>query len=441
MTRVLRVQLLRFGLPGALLILLVGTVALFLDRGLWSGGWMELAMEQRDHLMLLCPLALAIGGWLARREHRATVTELFAGTPRPQHQRVLLTLTAVGLPIALAYPAILAVSAPWIMATAEYLPSAAYGVVAVGVLAVIASAWTGLAVGRLVPSPATAPGLAVAGFVAVLAGPMAFREEWQSVLASPAWAMSPWNEFQTVPAAVSAAQAILALTVIVAAAVVLSARRWQTRSVAAAPIALGLVAAIAVMPHDYDRVTIDPVAQELVCTDDAPRVCVGRAHSGLLTEITPKAREALALLAKLPGAPTSAQEDTDNYLDESDIKPPPDGVVEFRMEVGPDGRLADAGHLVTRMLEGGGTSFANCTEFYEIPVARAAGSWLSGRAPVNDPEEAGVTFDDGTPYTVLPETTALWEKLRALPEAEALAKVAAVRKAGLECTDMTGLLG
>ncbi|SDT33995.1 hypothetical protein [Actinoplanes derwentensis] len=440
MSRVLLVQLRRFGAPGALLILLAGTVSLFLARGEWSGGWMSLAMSQRDYLMLLSPLALAIGAWLARREHRAKTAELFAGTPRPHHQRILLTLTAVGLAVTAAYLAVLAVSVPWIVTTASYLPGAVFGVVAVGVLVMLASAWIGLAMGRLLPSPATAPALAVAGFVVILAAPMGFKQDWLAVLASPTWGMNPFSEFQTVPLLVSAAQAILALSLIVAAAVAITASRWQTRAAAVLPVVLGLAVSLAVVPRDYNRIMIDPVAQELVCTDDAPRVCVGRVHSRLLPEITPKAREALALLAKLPNAPTTVQEDTTNYLDENAVKAFDSEAVGFQVDVDRNGHLADADHLVNRLLWAGGANFTGCPQGNVSAVARASGAWLAGRPPVDDPFDAGVFDETGKPYTVTPEATVLWENLRKLPEAEALAKVAAVRKAGVECTDMSGLL-
>jgi hypothetical protein len=439
--RVLTIQLRRFGLPGAVLVLLAGTAGLYSRTVAWSGGWISLAMSLREYLMLMCPAALAAGAWLARQEHRAKVAELFAGTPRPRHQRVMSTLAAVGLAVTGGYLGVLAVTAPWIAGTARYLPGAAVAVAAVGVLAVIAAAWIGLAVGRLLPNPATAPVLAVIGLLAIVAGPAAFRQEWQSALASPSWGMSPFSEFQTVPGRASAAQAILAAALAVAGAILLAAGRWRTRAVALVPVVLGLVLSVAVMPRDHDNIVFDPVAQQLVCTGDAPRVCVGRVHAGLLPEVTPHARQALTLLARLPDPPTAVQEDTNDYLDDDNPLPGPDTVV-FRLEVGGDGHLADPDHLLPRLLQAAGADAAACPEGYDVPVARAVGAYLAGRPPARDPQESPLVREPGGPpvpdYDA--EATVLWEGLRQLPEAEALARVAAVRKAALECTGMTGLL-
>jgi hypothetical protein len=440
--RVLWVQMRRFGAPGAALLVLTGAVALYLVRGEWAVGWMALAMAQREYLMLLCPLALAVGAWLARREHRANVAELFAGTPRPHHQRVLLTLAAVGGAGGLAYLLVLAVTAPWIASTARYLPAAVFGVVAVGVLAVVTSVWLGLALGRLVPRPVTAPLLAVAGFLAVIALPLGLKREWLSTLSSPAWGMTLFSEYQTVPVQVSAAQAVLAAGVAAGAAIAVTASRWRTRAAALLPVVLGAALSAAIIPHDHGRFTFDPVAQQLVCTDDASQVCVSRVHAGLLDEVTPHARQALSLLAKLPDPPTRVQEDTNTYLDDKAIMRYGADTVSFDLEVGRDGHLQNADHMMARMLDAGGASGIGCPEGFDVPIARAAGAWISGRKPVRDPNDGEIIAGPGEPAPLSfdAEAAQLWEKLRKLPEKEALARVLAVRKAALECGDWDGLL-
>ncbi|MEU4163084.1 hypothetical protein [Actinoplanes sp. NPDC026670] len=442
MSRAFAVQFRRFGLPGATVLLLAGAGLLYTVRWEWSPGWMSLVMSQRTYLMLSCPVAIGVGAWLARREHRAKVAELFAATPRPRHQRVLLTLAAVGGAVGLAQVAVLVVTGAWIASTARYLPGEAIAAAGVGVLAVIASAWLGTALGRLASTPVTAPVLAVAGFAAILSVPLAFHEDWQSTLASPAWGMNQFIEYQTIPGRVSAAQAILAAGVAVAAAILLATSRWRTRTAAFLPIVLGLALAVTVMPHDYDRVTIDPVAQQPVCTADTPRVCVARAHAGLLDEVTPHARQALALLAKLPDPPTSVVENTNTYLDESTIVRYGADTVPFDVEVGDDGHLKHPEFLLDRMLDSGGASAAGCPNGFDVATGMAAGAWLSGRQPRPDPN-AG-TYVVGPGETPPPGddvvATRLWERLRTLPEAEALARVEAVRRAALECVDARGLL-
>jgi hypothetical protein len=442
MSRVLAVHVRRFGLPGAALIVLVGAVALYLARGDWSIGWMALAMTQRSYLMLLSPLALAAGAWLALREHRANVAELFAGTPRPRRQRILLTLTAVGGSAGLAYVLVLAVTAPWIASTARYLPGAVSGVVAVGVLATVASAWLGLALGRLVPRPVTAPVLGVAGFLAILAVPLGFRAERLAFLSSPAWGMELFSEYQTVPAQASAAQAVLAVAVAVAAAMLVAAGHWRTRVAALLPVALGVALSAGIMPRDHGRITFDPVAQQLVCTDDTPRVCVSRVHAGLLDEVTPHARKALSLLAKLPDPPTTVREDTNTYLDEKTIVRYGADTVTFDLEIGPDGHIDNTDHLLARMLDAGGASAAGCPNGFDVAVARAVGSWISGQRPVRDPRDGELVAEPGEPAPLSfdAEAALLWEKLRQLPEKEALARVVAVRDAAVACGETDGLL-
>ncbi|BEL05401.1 hypothetical protein Q0Z83_035920 [Actinoplanes sichuanensis] len=442
MSRVLSVQFRRFGLPGATVLLLAGAGLLYIVRWEWAAGWMSLVMGQRAYLVLSCPVAIGVGAWLARREHRAGVAELFAGTPRPRYQRILLTLGAVGGAVGLAQVAVLVVTGLWIASTARYLPGAAVAVAAVGVLAVIASAWLGMAVGRLAPTPVTAPVLAVAGFAAILAMPMAFHEDWQSMLASPSWGMNQFIEFQTIPGRVSAAQAIIAAGVAVAAAMLLSASRWRTRTAALLPVGLALALGVAVMPHDYDRVNIDPVAQQPVCTEDTPRVCVARAHAGLLDEVTPHARQALTLLAKLPDPPTSVVENTNTYLDENTIVRYGADAVPFELEVGEDGHLKHPESLVDDLLDSGGASAAGCPNGFHMATAMAAGAWLSGRQPVADPDAGTYVVGPGEtpPPSDEVEATRLWEGLRKLPEAEALARVVAVREAALTCGDTNGLL-
>ena len=82
-----------------------------------------------------------------------------ASTPRPRGHRTVPTLAAMAVAVVCGYLAMGAAGGLWIIGTAEYLPVQVFVVTAVGVLALIAAVWLGLAVGRLLPSPATAPAL------------------------------------------------------------------------------------------------------------------------------------------------------------------------------------------------------------------------------------------------------------------------------------------
>jgi hypothetical protein len=434
MSRVLRIELRRSAAAGtALVLLLTGAMLLYAARQNWASGWMPLAMVQRQYLVLLWPLALAAGAWQARREQRSNVAELFASTARPLAQRVAPTLAALAIAVVSGYLAMAAAAVPWIIGTARYLPAASFAVLAVGALSLIAAAWLGLAVGRLVPSPATAPALAVVGLGLLLVIPAAFRgREWLGALFSPTRGLGLFDDFRTVSGRVSAAQGSWLAGLAMTAVVLLAAGNRRTRAAALLPAVIGAASAFLVIPHGADFVEspIDPVAREAVCAETSPRVCVSRMHAGLLPEVTPLARQGLAMLAKLPDAPTAAVEDVNTFLDEH-AQPQRSDTALFNVVVGGDGHLGDKTGFLPRMLDAAGASVHPCPEPMDRPVSRAAAYWLMEREPPDDPDE---------PADVNAQTRALWHGLRELPEREAAARVAAVRAAALACKDLDGLL-
>jgi len=435
MSRILGIELRRSAALGAVLTLLVaGAGLLYAAPERWSAGWMPLVMTQREYLVLLWPLALAAGAWQSRREHRSNVAELFVSTARPRAQRMVPTLGAMSIGVVSAYLAVLAVAAPWIFDTAGYLPAAAFAVAAVGGLALVAAVWFGLAVGRLVPSLVTAPALAVAGIGLLMVTPVADgSREWVSLVFSPMYGMGQYTDFQTVYGRVSVAQAIWLTALAATGAVLLASGSWRIRVAALLPAVLGATLAIMVVPRDDKFVVhpIDPVAQEQVCAEGSPRVCVSRIHSGLLSEVTPLAREALAILAKLPDPPTTAHEDTTTYY--PDTAPPRQAdVVLIPVGVDKSGHLAHKATVLSEMLRMVGANTHGCDAGGDTPVSRAATSWLTGREPVtDDPEE---------PAELNAEAVTLWRGLQGLPAKEAAARVAAVRRAALDCAELTGLL-
>ena len=434
MSRILRIEFRRSAGGAALILLLAGAVLLHAAPKRWSVGWLDLAMTQREYLLLLWPLALAAGAWLSRREHRANVAELFASTARPPAQRTVPILGALGIAVACAYLATAAVAAPAIMDTASYLPPASLAVAAVGALALVAATFLGVGIGRVVPSPLTAPALAVVGIGLLFVLPFAVgSREWLAMLFSPVDGMSQFTDFQTVPGRVSAAQGIWLAALAATGVVLLAAGSRRSRAAALLPAVLGALLGAMVIPRgaDFVPIPIDPVAQELVCADGTPKVCVSRAHSGLLPEVAPIARQALAMLETLPNAPTTAQEDTwFSAHGEPPPPPSPDSVL-FPIQVDAHGHLAHPGDALPQMLDAAGVDMSSCTDTYDAPVARAAGYWLMGRQPKAEP---------GEPAELNAEARTLWQGLQELPEAEARARVGAVREAALACTSISGLL-
>ncbi|GAA3920882.1 hypothetical protein [Actinoplanes auranticolor] len=434
MTRILGIELRRSAALGSALALAVaGTLLIFFAEGIdFSTGWIQLAMTQRLYLAVLWPLALAAGAWQARREHRSNVEELFGSTPRPRAQRTVPTLGAMGVAVVVGYLVMGIAGAVWIISTARYFPVAVLVVTAVGALALIAAVWLGLAVGRLLPSVATAPALGIAGLALLLLIPAATRPRgWLALVFSPIYEMNMPGAYATVPGRASAAQAIWLAALAVAAVLLFASGGWRIRVAALLPVVLGATLAIAVMPHRNRLVTdaIDPVARALVCTEDQPRVCVSRVHSGLLTEVTPKAREGLAVLAKLPDGPVEAHEDTTSY---PDVYPAwRENVALLRVEAGPDGHVLEPSAIPADVAFGAFASPPGCEKPAGWPERLAAASWLLGREPVademSDPEVHGTAVQ-------------LWQSLRQLPEGEAKARVVALRRAALSCSVDEGML-
>ncbi|GGT84421.1 hypothetical protein [Streptomyces coeruleorubidus] len=431
MNRILGIELRRSAALGAaLLIAVAGTIVLHATAGRWSTGWMALAMTQREYLAVLSPLAMAAGAWQSYREHRANVAELLAAVPRPRPQRMVPILATTALAVLVAYLVTLLAAAPRIADTARYLPPAAFVVVAVGLVAMIASVWLGLAVGRLVPALATAPALAVIGFALLILAPHALPDGGFTAAFSPAMGMSMFSDYDTVDGGVSAAQALWMAAVAVAGVVLFAVQDRKFAFAALLPLAIGATATALVVPTGdaYDQGTLDPVAQELVCTDDTPRVCVSRAHEGLLPEVTPKARHALELLTKT--SIVEAHEDTSTFSPPTSPRSRADTAL-MSITVDKHGHLANPGRLEPTMLTGVFTSPLSCGDNRNFTVATAAAYWLLDREPTAGPD--GLEFHD-------PDAVKLWKGLQALSGAEAEARVIAVYQAAQKCQDTTDLL-
>ncbi|AGZ41101.1 hypothetical protein [Actinoplanes friuliensis] len=430
MTRILRIELRRSGVAWmGVLLLVAGTWLLYAAPYRWTSGYMILAMDQRWYLSFLTGLAVAAGAWQGRREHRSGVLELFAGVPRPRAQQVAPILTVYGITAFVTYAGAWGLAAVSIVDTAEYLRAGAVaGVLVAGALAMVTAAWFGLAAGRLLPYLATAPLLAVATFATPLvAKGITGNREWLSALLFPSSTLGGPDDFATVPGRFSVAQ-VLYLTGLAASVALLFA---VARKRALLPALLGIIAAVLVLQGGsaFVKEPIDAAARELVCTADTPKVCVARVHSGVLDEVTPPARAALAKLARLPDAPTSAEE---NIIPQLDIANYPDSMP-IPMSIGDDGHVYEAGNLEHIMVSNVGVLPFVCPD--ESPgtdpvVVNAATAWLLGV----DPAQLDLATEDVAP------ARKVWLQLRKLDEREAAARVSAVRRAVLSCSSGDDLL-
>lgn len=277
------------------------------------GWWVDQAVNQRAMLGLLFPFALGAGAWQALRERRSRMEELIETTPLPRWRRVVPTSIAIGIGVAAGYLLMFGAGIPLVLPYATYFSAGALVVVAVGTLAMIAAAWLGLAVGRRWPSTMTPVLLGVGTAVALLGfNPVRENVEPPGValfLPSFRGRGDILMEY-TIPSGQSQlAQAIWLAGVAATGLLLFAATSRRGRQAAIAPAALGAVLALPLLPANLsDAFVLDRQAIEQVCSTDAPRVCVPKAHEGALADLREPAREALTLLAKLPDAPTTVAE-------------------------------------------------------------------------------------------------------------------------------------
>ncbi|MEU5914217.1 hypothetical protein [Micromonospora sp. NPDC047527] len=440
---ILRIELRRSAAAGAaLLTLAVGVAALYLAPGRWSDGWMSLALSTKEYMLLLWPLALAAGAWQGRREHRAKVGELFDTTPRSPARRMLPVLVAMGATLGLAYLLVVVAGAVRIASTAAYFPPDVVAIVLVGALSLVAAAWLGLGIGRLLPALVTAPALAVAGVLLVFFTAI-MRPDWMSATLSPAYGSNSFYPFQTIDSRVTGALAIWMGALAVTGVLLLVTRSPRARVAAVLPVLLGFGAAAAIVPRDEAALIapIDPVARELVCTDDAPKVCVTRVNANVLDTLTPLAREGLAVLAKLPDAPTQVHEDARLFFSSgfsTEAAPPDRDIVTIDVRIDDRGGLAHPAAVVPAIVFGLGANTGTMVCPRNGPVERAAAYYLLDREPVSDVGVVPDMISEEPEFNA--EAVTLWQGLRELPPAEALSRVAAVRDAIVACRDSTGVL-
>jgi hypothetical protein len=445
--RILRIELRRsVALLAAFVIAATGAFVLFASNPPY-GSWMELVILQRDILQLTWPLALAAGAWQGIRERRSRVEELFATTPRPRRWRVLPVATAMAIAAAAAYLVMLAGAAGHLKRLDGYFSLGAIPLIALGALAMVAAVWLGLAIGTLLPSPLTAPILAVVGFVSLAMSPMVVaggnHRDPGTFLLFP-YLQGPRDaEFSLAMLSPRAnlAQALWLAAVAAAGLALFAAARPGTRVAAFLPVVLGAAIAVPAMPRQLSTAWIDDRrATELVCTSDEPRVCVSRVQSHALEQLRGPARRALSVLAaKLPPGPTRVEARV--VRDDIPRGPQPADTIQIFVAAFVPLTEYRADNILLRLLDGAGTRPCvnqlgldptqptdgqppEPNERYEA-ARRAASEWLLGRTPQPSPKK------EGSGDFVRDALIALY----ALPADEQRARVAALRAAELTCAE------
>jgi hypothetical protein len=315
--RILRIELRRSSaLWGALVVAVVGglqmapLVTLFGPAHLWH----PLVTGQRTFMIFFSALALGAGAWQARRDRSNRMEELLATTPRSRLSRAVPVALALALAMVAAYAMILAamvaVNRPPLDA---YFPVGAVPVIAIGALLLVALAWLGLGIGRQAPWRLVAPVLVVAGTVGMVVVSDAMFRAAGSPDASGAFLLGPTLPnpvarpiaYAAVGARTNLGQALWLAGLAATGLALFAATTRRARILALVPAVLGAAVAVPILPARLaDTYVADRRASALVCTADAPTVCVERVESTALDDWRGPGRQAISVLAaKLPSAP------------------------------------------------------------------------------------------------------------------------------------------
>ncbi|MFI5841596.1 hypothetical protein ACIA8K_18000 [Catenuloplanes sp. NPDC051500] len=394
----------------------------------WPGLVGQTVLGHRISLSLLWPLALTIGVIIGRRDGAAGTTELLGATSRLPWSRLALRATLLCGGLAAVYLAAIADSIGLAVLDADtYWPSAWPWSLLVGALGIAAAGLLGLALGRALPSLWTIPlSLLGATVVFIALEIVASRTGARALLLIPSFVPESGVtiEFLQVGARTNVGQAIW-FAALAVAGFLLYTLPYRPRPAslipAGATLVAGLAAGLLVLPPAAQATAPDPRATALVCADGAPRVCVTRVYAVVLPELTGPAREALAALSRLPNAPTALIQDQNQGQDPATVR--------VQLTIDSEGGLVTGGPtLVETLLDGAGT--LRCEEYTtreadsrQRAARSVAGAWLLGRTQPPD------TYLDEDREA----TARAWDVLHALPADQQLARVAALRAAGLEC--------
>lgn len=447
--RVLRVELRRSVAPWAGVVVLVPALAfLYVLGGAWWSGttawtaqWTSMAMWTRSLLFYLWPLTIGLGALQGLRDHRSKMSELLTSTPRPARHRAATLAGATAITLASAFMFLVLVGGVQVLTHTEYTHLGWLPISLVGVLFLVAGAVLGMGAARTLPSPLTPPALAMGAFVFTAlmhmslgrtatdtTGGLTNTEPNRISLLSPT-VEDMRKAFVTLSASVHVGQTLWLLGMTATGFALLVAATPRARLTALTPVLAGAAIALLVLPADARRMyVVDKAAAELVC--DGP-VCVTKTQQARLADLAGPGKEALRLLHGALGdqAPDSVRENTAVLPKGSTPQWSRKTVL---LDFDDDIVAAARGKELTRALIAKGM-VPGCTPVGwsgfggdEFAQTVAAGWVLGDLKPLG-----------GTPAsmrnTVEDETRPVWKKLKALPRAEQLSRINAMRTAALSC--------
>ncbi|MFE2970978.1 hypothetical protein ACFXKC_46730 [Streptomyces sp. NPDC059340] len=447
---VLRIELKRSVAPWAGAVVLTPALAfLYLIPGSWWTGttawtaqWTSMALWTRSLLFYLWPLAVGLGALQGLRDHRSKMSELLTSTPRPARHRAATLAGATAFTLASAFALLVLVGAVQVVTNTEYTHLGWLPISLVGALSLVAGAVLGMGAGRALPSVLTPPTLAMGAFVftalmqtslgrteTTTATGLPSTEPNRVSLLSPA-VQEVRDELVTLSASVHVGQTIWLLAMAATGFALLVAATPRARLLALTPVLAGAVIALLVLPSDPRRIyVVDEAAAELVC--DGP-VCVTKTQQARLADLAGPGKEALRRLHGALGsqAPVSVREN-DTVLPEGSTPRWSRTTVLFDFD--DDIVAAAKGEELTRALIAKGMvpgcSPVGWSSFGDDEFAQTvAVGWVLG-----DLRPLPGTLSASLRREVDAETRPVWKGLKALPRAEQLSRIKAMRAAALSC--------
>ncbi|MFG2986859.1 hypothetical protein ACGFYQ_37380 [Streptomyces sp. NPDC048258] len=436
--RVLRIELKRSIAPWAGVVVLATALAFLylVDAAWWRGTtawtaqWTSMALWTRALLGYLWPLAVGLGALQGLRDHRSKVSELLTTTSRPAWHRAATLAGATAITLASAFALLVLVGAVQVLPNTEYTHVGWLPISLVGALSLVAGAVLGMGAGRALPSALTPPALAMGAFVFTALMHMSLGTEPNRVsLLSPA-VQEVREVLVTLSASVHVGQTIWLLGMAATGFALLVAATPRARLIALTPVLAGAAIALLVLPSDPRRMyVLDKAAAELVC--DGP-VCVTKTHQARLADLAGPGKEALRLLHGALGgqAPVSVRENTAVLPDGSTPQWSGKTVLfdfDDNIIAAAKGEELTWALIAKGMVPGctpvGWSSFGN-DEFAQT----VAVGWVLG-----DLRSLPGTGSASLRREVDAAARPVWTELKALPRAEQLSRINAMRAAALSC--------
>lgn len=287
----------RRGLAWLLLAALAvaGVLVLLAHVSLWAASWSGLAHYLRMSIIVLGPVAVAFACWEAGQDRRRRIRELLGTTPQSAWRRELTGFSVIAVAVAVGYLVVFAGAATVVAPAATYAGGRWPATLALGVVAMVAMASVGWAVGRAVGFRLIAPVMGIVSYVAVGYASY-FGGGWIQLLPPGTGRSGGRLTGQAIAGGIA-----FFLLVAVAVLTVSTARRWRAGVAAVVPAALAIAVAVPLSAgNSQSWWEADPGAQQLVCTDSG-RVCVWNSHSGLLDTVAARADPLLAAITTSDG--------------------------------------------------------------------------------------------------------------------------------------------